>query len=224
MRWQFRAWFPFLLVFYMLKFLLSLGILVGLNAPSWGQQIRYGLKAGVSLARFTTSYNASGARNLVGAAAGVITDAALSEKLSLHPELLYSQKGQRFEGRGPGGFRSSDKFRFHYLDLPVLLRLKFSGFFAEAGPQAGYLLSARNTHTQSDNTMPPLTYSSNTTSSTRRFDVGYVVGVGYQLRERWELGARYNGGILGINPGSSGGNQPRNSVFQFQAGYLFGGN
>lgn len=206
----------------MLKPLLAVGAFLILAGPARGQHVRFGLKAGVSLAQLT-SLSVSGTRNLVGATAGLMADAALSEKLSLHPELLYSQKGQRFEGSGPGGFSSSDTFRFHYLDLPVLLRLRFGGFFAEAGPQAGYLLSARNTHTQSDNATPPLTYSKNTTDATRRFDVGYVLGVGYQLRERWELGARYNGGILGINPGGSGGIQPRNSVFQFQAGYLFGG-
>jgi hypothetical protein len=50
-----------------------------------------------------------------------------------------------------------------------------------------------------------------------------VLGVGYQLRERWELGARYNGGLLGISPGGSAGIQPRHSVFQLQAGCLFGG-
>ena len=204
------------------KSLLLLSALAGLASSAQGQTIRYGLKAGVSLARLT-NYNVTGSRNQVGATAGLMADAALSEKLSLHPELLFSQKGHRFEGSGPGGFKSSDTFRFNYLDLPVLLRLKFSNFFAEAGPQAGYLLSAKVTHTQSDNTMPPLTYTSDRTSSTRRFDVGYVLGVGYQLRERWELGARYNGSILGISSGSSGGTQPRNSVFQFQAGYLFGG-
>lgn len=206
----------------MQKFLLLLGVLAGLASSVQGQNIRYGLKAGVNLAGFT-GYSGTGDRNLVGATAGLMADVALSEQLSLHPELLFSQKGQRFEGSGPGGFSSSDKFRFNYLDLPVLLRLKFSNFFAEAGPQVGYLLSAKTTHTQSSSTMPLLTYTSNSTDNTRRFDLGYVVGIGYQLRERWELGARYNGGILGINPGSSGGIQLRNSVFQFQVGYLVGG-
>ena len=206
----------------MQKFLLLLAGLAGLAGSAQGQTIRYGLKAGVSLAR--TRYDVTGGRNQIGATAGLMADAALSEKLSLHPELLFSQKGQRFDGSGPGGFSSSEKFRFNYLDLPVLLRLKFGSFFAEAGPQAGYLLSAKRTSTQSSSTMPALTYTSNTTNATRRFDLGYVVGIGYQLQERWELGARYNGGLLSINPGSSGGIPPHNSVFQFQAGYLFGSN
>ena len=198
------------------KSFLLLAVLAGLAGSVQGQTIRYGLKAGVSLAHLTGF--SEGTRNRVGATAGLMADAALSEKLSLHPELLFSQKGQRFEGSGPGGFTSTDLFRLNYLDLPVLLRLKFGSFFAEAGPQAGYLLSANSSHTQS-----PLPYStsSSTTEGLRRLDVGYVLGAGYQLLGRWEVSARYNGGLLSVYSGGSGA--VVNSVFQFQVGYLFGG-
>lgn len=205
------------------KIFLLFGALFGLAGAAQGQNIRYGLKGGVSLAQLT-NFSSEASHSQVGATAGLMADAALSEKLSLHPEMLFSQKGQRFEGSGPGGYSSTETFRLNYLDVPVLLRLKFGGFFAEGGPQAGILLHAKFTHTESSSTSPTLTYSQDNTGATRRFDLGYVLGGGYQLKERWELGVRYNGGILGINSGSSGGIQPRNSVFQFQVGYLFGGN
>ena len=202
------------------KFMLLFGALAGLAGPAQAQTIRYGLKAGVSLARLT-NYNFVGVRNQVGATAGLMADAALSEKLSLHPELLFSQKGLRVDESGPGGFSSSFQIRSNYLDLPVLLRLKFGTFFAEAGPQAGYLLTLKRTETNNFSNVPATT--SNSTNGARRLDLGFVVGLGYQLLGRWELGARYNGGILGVNSGSFGTSQPRNSVVQFQAGYLFGG-
>ncbi|GAA4033771.1 hypothetical protein GCM10022409_17600 [Hymenobacter glaciei] len=203
------------------KIFLLFGALAGLAGSAQGQTIRYGLKAGVSLARLT-NYDVTGVRNQVGATAGLMADAALSEKLSLHPELLFSQKGMRVEGSGPGGYTSSLQSRSNYLDLPVLLRLKFGSFFAEAGPQVGYLLTLKSTSTVSSSTMPSLTYTSRNTNGLRRLDLGYVVGVGYQLLERWELGARYNGGILSLFSESNDSGLPRNSVFQFQAGYLFG--
>ena len=86
----------------MKKMFYALALVAGLGsaAQAQGQTIRYGLKAGVSLARFTIP-NVTGARNKVGATAGVMADAPLSEKLSLHPELLFSQKGQRLDGSGP---------------------------------------------------------------------------------------------------------------------------
>lgn len=204
------------------KYFFSLSALVCLTGTAYGQHIRYGLKAGVSLAQFTGIQSVAN-RNRVGITAGLMADAPLSEKLALHPELLFSQKGMQFEESGPGGYRSTETFRLNYLDLPILLRLKLGGFFAEAGPQPGILLNARFTHTESASTSPPLTYSRDNTSATRRFDLGYVLGVGYQLKQRWELGARYNGGLLSISPQSAGSNSIRNSVFQFQAGYLFGG-
>ena len=201
----------------MQKVLLLLGALAGLAGSAQGQTIRYGLKAGVSLAQLT-SFNSEVSQSRVGVTAGLMADAALGERLALHPELLFSQKGQRFEGSGPGGFTSTDLLRLNYLDLPILLRLKFGNFFAEAGPQAGYLLSANSSHTQSPT---PYSTSSNTTEGLRRLDAGYVVGMGYQLLGRWEVNARYNGGLLSVFSGGNG--TAANSVFQFQAGYLLGG-
>ena len=206
----------------MQKFFLLLGALAGLTGSVQGQTIRYGLKAGISLARLT-NFDVVGVRNQVGATAGLMADMALSEKLSLHPELLFSQKGLRMDGSGPGGFVSSTQIRSSYLDLPVLLRLKFGGFFAEAGPQVGYLMRLTRTETSSSNTSPAMTYTTSNATGARRVDLGYVAGVGYQLLGHWELGARYNGGILGVNSTNYGTVQPRNSVVQFQVGYLFGG-
>ena len=104
----------------------------------------------------------------------------------------------------------------------MLLRLKLRHFFAEAGPQAGYLLALKTTDARSSTTIPTNTTTSTSTAGARRLDLGYVVGVGYQLQTRWELGARYNGGLLGVGSVSYSG-QPRNAVIQFQVGYLFGG-
>ena len=201
---------------------LLLGALAGLADSAQGQSIRYGLKAGVSLARLT-NYDIVGVRNQVGATAGVMLDAPLNEKLSLHPEFLFSQKGLRLDETGPGGFSSSRQIRSNYLDLPVLLRLKFGAFFAEIGPQAGYLLTAKRTDVSSSSTIPAATTTTDITQETRRLDLGYVVGMGFQLLERWELGARYNGGLLGVSSENNSTAQGRNSAFQFQAGYLFGG-
>lgn len=209
----------------MFKFFLLLSALAGLAGlavPAQGQTIRYGLKAGVSLARLT-NFGTTNVRNQLGATAGLIADVALSEKLALHPELLFSQKGLRTEDTGLGGFSSSLQFRVNYLDLPVLLRLRAGSFFAEAGPQAGYLLTAKNTETRGSGTVPTTTVTRTGTAGLRRLDLGYVLGIGYQLRGHWELGARYNGGILGFYSGNYYSGQPRNSVIQFQAGYLFGG-
>ncbi|SFQ41526.1 porin family protein [Hymenobacter arizonensis] len=202
----------------MKKIIVCLGLLTGFAATAQGQNVRYGFRAGVNLATLT-NYNVVGVRRLVGATAGVMADAALSDKLSLHPELLFSQKGLRLDATGPNGFSSRTQTGFNYLDLPVLLRLKFQGLYVEAGPQAGYLLNAETTDTRSSSTVLATTTTTDATEYTRRLDLGYVVGVGYQLPLHLEVGVRYNGGIRSTY---SGGGQARNSVVQFQLGYLFG--
>lgn len=116
--------------------------------------------------------------------------------------------------------------------MPLLLRAKTNGFFFEVGPQLGYLLAQKveanvATSTTMAGSSPVVTRDNNTDNSrngTRKFDVGYVLGVGYQLPQGLEVGVRYNGGISDLaDNNDAGGSKSRNSVFQVQVGYLFGG-
>ena len=196
----------------MKKFVLSLGLLMGVACAANAQEARFGVKAGVSLAS-VSGKNTSEAKNLVGATAGVMGDISFSDLISFHPELLFSQKGVKFEDN-----RSTGQTRTSYLDVPLLLRVKADGLFFEAGPQAGFLLGLKS---ESD-ILGLGTLTSTSTQGTRKIDLGYVAGVGYQLPQGLEIGLRYNGGISDLSD-PSGGSAVRNSVFQLQVGYLFGG-
>ncbi|GAB3581504.1 porin family protein [Hymenobacter daeguensis] len=195
----------------MKKFILSLGLLVSV-ASAANAQARFGVKAGLNLANVTAK-DIEGNKNLLGAAAGIMADVSFSDLLSFHPELLYSQKGVKFEETGATG-----QTRTSYIDLPLLLRVKADGLFFEAGPQAGFLIGQK-----SESTINGLgTFTSTSTDGTRKVDIGYIAGIGYQLPVGLELGVRYNGGISDLSDPSSDP-KVRNSVFQFQLGYLFGG-
>ena len=193
----------------MKKVILSLAILAGASSAAQAQSARFGVKAGLNLSN-ASGDNTSNNKNLTGLAAGVMADFGFSDLISFHPELLYSQKGAKFESNG---LTAQD--RLSYLDIPLLLRVNADGLFFEAGPQAGILVGRKF----ESNLLP----GSTSTDGVRKFDVGYVAGVGYQLSSGLELGVRYNGGILDINDPSTSGDKQRNSVFQFQVGYLFGG-
>lgn len=196
----------------MKKFVLSLSLLAGVTGVVQAQEARFGVKAGVSLAN-VTGKDVSNNKNLVGATAGVMADFSFSDLISLHPELLFSQKGVKAEENG-----GTEQTRTTYLDVPLLLRIKADGLFFEAGPQVGFLIAQKY-----EFNVPGVgSGSSTSTDGTRKVDVGYIAGVGYQLPQGLELGIRYNGGISDLNDKSSG-SKVRNSVFQFQVGYLFGG-
>lgn len=196
----------------MKKLILSLGLLAGIASAAQAQEARFGVKAGINLANVTGS-DVKNNKNLVGAAVGVMADFSLSDLISLHPELLYSQKGVKLENGS-----ATAQSRFSYLDVPLLLRVKADGLFFEAGPQVGFLIAEKD-----EVNIPGLGSSTSTsTNGTRKVDVGYIAGVGYQLPQGLELGVRYNGGISDLSDPSSG-SKTRNSVFQLQVGYLFGG-
>jgi hypothetical protein len=191
----------------MKKLILSLGILAGVTSVA-SAQTRFGVKAGLNLANVSAK-DIEGNKNLLGAAAGVMADVSFSDLLSFHPELLFSQKGVKFDESGV-----TAQSRINYIDLPLLLRVKADGLFFEAGPQAGFVISQK--------TEVNGTTLSTSTDGLRKVDIGYIAGVGYQLPMGVEFGVRYNGGISDTND-PSGTNKVRNSVFQFQLGYLFGG-
>ena len=188
-------------------------MLVGAAGVANAQSTRFGVKAGVGLASVTGDAGSGVTKkSLIGAQAGLMADFGLSDLISFHPELLYSQKGLRVEG---SGFTS--QARLSYLDLPLLLRVNADGLFFEAGPQVGLLIGQKNEATFNGTTL-----SSTSTDGTRKVDLGYIAGVGYQLSSGLEFGVRYNGGISDLSDPSNS-DKSRNSVFQFQVGYLFGG-
>ena len=122
----------------MKKVILSLALLAGLTSVAQAQTARFGVKAGANLANISGK-DTEDAKNLVGLSAGIMADVSFSDLISFHPELLYSQKGVKYESGG-----ATLQIRTSYLDLPLLLRVKADGLFFEAGPQVGFLIGQKS--------------------------------------------------------------------------------
>ncbi|WP_315816003.1 porin family protein [Paraflavitalea speifideaquila] len=70
---------------------------------------------------------------------GGFANIPLVESFSLQPELVFSRQGAKFEDEG-----EDTKLRLNYLKVPVLgLYNHSSGFYAETGPQLGFLINAK---------------------------------------------------------------------------------
>ena len=124
----------------------------------------------------------------------------ISEKISIQPELLYS---------GQGG----SSINLSYLNMPLTGKYYITkGFSLEAGPQIGYLLSAK-------------TGERNIKSSFKKFDFGANLGLGYKLNNGLSFGVRYNLGLTKINNTNTvsqySNTTNRNQVFQITIGYFF---
>lgn len=194
--------------FIMKKLLLTLALAAGVASFSQAQGIKLGAKAGLNLSSLSGE-DADGLESKIGLHFGGTANFGLSDMLSVQPELLFSMKGARFEE--DNDFR----YNFTYLDVPVLLKVNAGNLFFEAGPQIGFLLSAKSKGDDDSNDIK---------DDLKTIDVGYAAGLGYQLDGGFNLGLRYNGGLSKVSEGSDDDlAEIRNSVFQLYVGYQFGG-
>lgn len=191
----------------MKKVLLSLALAAGISATA-NAQARIGLKAGASLTNFTGS-DVSGVSSKFGAHGGLVANFAFSDALSVQPEVLFSMKG----AQNPDD--SKDKLNLNYIDVPVMLQYNADGLFFEAGPQIGFLASAKSTDGTNDVDVK---------EAFKSVDFGYAVGLGYKLETGPMIGLRYNGGITSAFKDVFGTSvKAHNSAFQLYVGYMFGG-
>lgn len=114
--------------------------------------------------------------------------------------LLFSMEGGRYEDYEyePGGNSSQTKasLRLNYLRMPITAKYRSEinkGFFAEAGLQPGILLSAKDKRSGS-------TYNAKEGFNT--FDLGVILGVGYQVNRKFSAGLSVIPGITNINKSS----------------------
>jgi hypothetical protein len=100
--------------------------------------IQFGVRVGSNIAN-THAPDGS----FVGLNAGVFAAIPLSSSFAIQPELAYSKLGTWYSGFIPVG---SGHTSLNYLVVPVLAKyaVSQSGFSVYAGPQYGFLLSAKN--------------------------------------------------------------------------------
>ncbi|MGY3087919.1 hypothetical protein ACVWYF_000952 [Hymenobacter sp. UYAg731] len=228
----------------MKKVILSLALLAGLTSTAQAQTgLKLGLKGGFNGATFSGN-NSKGNQYKAGFAAGGLINYGFSDLISVQGELLYSQKGASIDGINYAANSASTtdgtfKSTIGYIDVPILLKTTIGedgkGLFFELGPQGSFAISNRDFI--EDGGGKQISSSNTSTDDLNKVVIGYVGGIGYQLTSGLGIGIRYTGGISQVykdgasknlfSSAASGfnGNNPsvRNSVFQFQAHYMFGG-
>ncbi len=123
--------------------------------------------------------------------------------------LQYSLQGARINNGYNG------RLSYHYLNLPLLLRLYFSGpYYIEVGPQGGYLLNAQYREQGG--------YSESKTAVVQKFDIQAVAGIGREQDDGSTLGMRFAFGFTNTS-GASVGNDfvARNLVLQLYYAPVF---
>lgn len=182
---------------------ISAGILV--NA-----QVKFGVKGSANFYKFGGSDGSDidDQKMKVGFNAGGIANIPVSEMFSIQPELLFSNQGaaQDFGGE-------TLNWNLNYINLPVMAQYNNpSGFYAETGPEFGFLMSAK---AKADGV------SEDIKELFKGFALSWGVGAGYKLPSGLGFGARYNLGLTSIADDSD--SKVTNNGFTVGLFYMFGG-
>ena len=140
---------------------------------------------------------------------GAFAQIKLGGQFAVQPELLFSNEGNAFEENNikSGTYLS-------YVNIPVMAQVVTkSGFYAEAGPGFGFLLSAKYKETG----IP----KEDIKKFLKGFNVFFAAGLGYRLKMGLGFGIRYNFGISNIAVESA--DKTKSSGAQVSVSYKFNG-
>ncbi|KIA99658.1 porin family protein [Flavobacterium sp. JRM] len=184
------------------------------------QEVKFGVKGGINLSTFTG--DVENVSSKVGFQVGGFAEIKLTEKFSIQPELLYSLQGAKID-QSEEGYRYESTEKFSYLNIPVMAKYYVAEKFSlEAGPQIGFLLSAKSDFTETDDFFGTTSGDEDVKDSYKSIDFGVNFGAGYDFTENLSAGIRYNLGLSNIADFEEGDNTKiKNSVFSLSVGYKF---
>src|SRR5690606_6433160 len=183
------------------------------------QEVGFGAKAGLNIANL--SGDIEDTESLMGLHVGVFAEIKFSERFSFQPELLYSMQGAKAEDSEMGVTMES-KLKLGYINLPLMVKFYAAeNFFLEAGPQVGFLMSAKS-EWETSGGGASLSGDDDVKDDYKSIDFGLNFGLGYNFTENLSVGARYNLGLSNIaDVDDSDDFKINNSVIQVSVGYRF---
>lgn len=209
----------------MKKILLSTIAIMALGTAAQAQEIGFGVKAGVNFATFGGDIEDRESRT--GAHVGLLAEFKLTENFAIQPELVFSMQGSDRQYSDAASTYELEQ-RLNYLNIPIAAKYFVTeGFSIEAGPQIGFLLSAKEEGTVSG-PVGSESFSSDNKDGYKSIDFSVFGGVGYELPMGVFFQARYAAGITSIledsdidEDGTSEDFDVTNNVFSLSVGYKF---
>ena len=203
-------------------------LLVGFTNVNAQDKVAFGIKGGVNLSTITgddvESFDSRTCFHF-----GVLAEVPFSDDFSIQPEIVYSCQGSKYSEvidnsiDGPTtvitkAISVDGTLKVDYLNIPIMAKYYVAeNFSLEAGPQVGFLLSAKNEYDY-----PGESGEEDIKEYVKGIDFGVNFGLGYKLEGGLNFGARYNLGLSDNNDDPDLANATyKNSVFQFSVGYFF---
>lgn len=168
-------------------------------------QAQIGVRAGIGSANFSNGESQRAFTSITGVHLGAYYGLKATDKITVEPGLFYSGKGYKTM---PLGSTQEIKESLSYLDIPVLARYALNtNFNIFAGPQVGFLLARTRTSGSVKDT---------NAESLGGYEVGAVLGAGYQLASGVNLQVSYDFGLAPFNYYEF---EVNNTVFKLSVGY-----
>ena len=168
-------------------------------------QAQIGVRAGLGSSNFSNGGRMRAFSSIIRPHLGAYYGIQANEKLTVEPGIFYSGKGFK-----PVPLGTTQEFQesLSYVDIPVLARYAVNADFnVFMGPQVGFLLA--RTYTKG-------TEKITDTAPVGGYEIGGVLGVGYQLTAELNLQASYD---FGIAPFKYFQADVNNSVLKLSIGY-----
>ncbi|MEN2414851.1 porin family protein [Flavobacterium mesophilum] len=188
------------------------------------QEVKYGVKGGLNLSNFSGDTEGVNLKSKAGFNVGGFVEIKLSDKFAIQPELLYSTQGAKADNQqeeiGDVIYTADVCFNLSYINVPVMFKYYVADKFnVEAGPQIGFLTSAKTKTTvegfSGSNEM-------DVKDAFESIDFGLNFGAGYDFTDHFNAGLRYNLGLANIAKTDAGDDTKlHNGVFSLSVGYKF---
>jgi len=191
---------------------------------TYAQKAQFGIKGGLNSSNFSGDTAGMNFKSSIGFNAGVFATIKLSDKINLQPEILYSTQGAEVQNVvapvNGVNYTADIKFKLSYINIPVMLKYYVADKFnIEAGPQVGFLTSAK-TSTKVEGFSQ--TVDQDAKDYFESVDFGFNFGAGYDFTKNISAGIRYNLGLSNVlNTASGDSSKSENSVFSLSVGYKF---
>jgi hypothetical protein len=207
-------------------------MVVTLVSVSASAQLSIGAKAGLNLANFGA--DAEDTKVKPSFHVGGYLNLPVSESFSIQPELLFNVMGAKVSEEetysDPDFGNITEKMQYNtslaYISIPVLAKYSLGTFNIHAGPQIGFLASAKTKYeytVEYDGGSDSDSGDEDIKDEVNGLDLGLTVGAGVDIG-KLNLSARYYAGLGNIMKDSDD-YKVTNGAFQLSIGYrLFGGN
>ena len=189
-----------------MKIIISMALSVMLfTATATAQSVNLGLKAGVNVYNIESD-NGVDYSNQTSFNAGLLGHIHLAPQFALQPEIYYSGQGAKYKSPTING-----ELKLGYINVPLNFQYMFdNGFRLQAGPQVGFLVSAKGKINNGAET--------DVKDQFKKIDFGVTAGVSYvHPPSGFGVDARYN---LGLSNIAESGSDAKNRGFAVGVFYL----